>query len=126
IYHKNCGGNILLDGGSDKSGPTTARFSHMTNVAALDPGCAAPGPGIRIDKNAGAPDNYSIASSIFWDNQPGVDFIFSCEVNCDGLKAIVSQWCKLTMSTRARGRLRLEQASWRRVIRCLRHLNRAT
>ncbi len=90
IYYKNCGGNILLDGGSDKSGPTTARFSHMTNVAALDPGCGAPGPGIRIDKNGGAPDNYSIANSIFWDNQPGVDFIFSCEVNCDGLKAIVS------------------------------------
>jgi len=90
IYDRNCGSNVYLDGGSEDSGPTTARISHMTNVGALDPGCGAPGPGIRIDKNAGAPDNYSITNSLFWGNAPGKDFAFACDVNCDALKIVVT------------------------------------
>ena len=59
VYDRNCGGNIFLDSGSDGSGPTTARFDHLTNVGALDVGCGGPGPGVRIDKGNNAADAYS-------------------------------------------------------------------
>ena len=36
VYYKNCGGNILVDGGANGSGPTSATFDHLTNVDALD------------------------------------------------------------------------------------------
>ena len=38
IYDRNCGGNVLLDGGAGGSGPTRATFDHVTNVGALDAG----------------------------------------------------------------------------------------
>ena len=50
IYDRNCGGNIFLDNGPGGSGPTIARFDHLTNVDALDVGCAGPGAGVRIDR----------------------------------------------------------------------------
>ena len=37
IYDKNCGGNILVDGGSEGSGPTISTFDHITSVNALTP-----------------------------------------------------------------------------------------
>lgn len=84
IFDGNCGGNVFVDGGYEDSLTTNARFSFMTNVGALEPGCGAPGPGVRIDKNGGAPDNYSFTNSIFWNNAPGKDFVETCDVNCSG------------------------------------------
>jgi len=90
IYDRNCGSNILLDGGSNGSGPTTARFEHMTNVGALDVGCKAPGAGVRIDKNNDAADKYSFINSIFWGNAPGLDFAATCDTACDKVRVKVS------------------------------------
>lgn len=87
IYEGNCGGNIYLDSGSD-SGPTTARFSHLTNVRALDVGCGAPGPGVRIDSVTR--DNYAFTNSLFWGNAPGKDFAIACDAKCATLKVSVS------------------------------------
>jgi Right handed beta helix region len=75
IYDRNCGGNIYLDSSSVGQGPTVARFDHLTNVGALDVGCKAPGPGVRIDRGeANAPDSYSFVNAIFWGNATGQDF----------------------------------------------------
>jgi len=90
IYDRNCGGNIYLDGGPGGSGPTTARFDHLTNVGARDVGCQAPGDGVRIDKDNGAPDSYSFVNAIFWGNAPGRDFAVACSQGCRALKANVS------------------------------------
>jgi hypothetical protein len=91
IYDRNCGGNIFLDSASKGQGPTVARFDHLTNVGALDVGCKAPGPGVRIDRgDSVAPDNYSFVNAIFWGNAPGQDFATSCEKPCRGAKVNVS------------------------------------
>ena len=79
IYDRNCGGNIFLDGGPGGSGPTVARFDHLTNVGARDVGCEEPGPGVRIDKDNPPPDTYSFINAIFWGNAPGKDFAASCD-----------------------------------------------
>jgi hypothetical protein len=89
IYDRNCGGNILLDSGSP-AGPTRARFNAMTNVRALDVGCGAPGPGVRIDVGGGSPDTYAFTNSIFWGNAPGKDFAATCDPSCPGLRVTVS------------------------------------
>lgn len=89
IYDRNCGGNILLDGGDD-TGSTIARFTYMTNVGALEPGCGVPGPGVRIDKSAGAPDSYSFTNSLFWGNAPGKDFAIACDAKCGAQKVNIS------------------------------------
>jgi hypothetical protein len=89
IYDRNCGGNIYLDSGST-SGATTARFNHLTNVGALDVGCTGPGPGVRIDRGDGAPDNYSFTNALFWDNAPGTDFVASCDKRCGNVRITVS------------------------------------
>jgi hypothetical protein len=82
IYDRNCGGNILLDGGSVGSGPTVAKFDHLTNVGALDVGCDAPGAGVRIDKDAGVRDSYAFTNAIFWGNGDGRDFVATCNTGC--------------------------------------------
>ena len=79
-----------------RSGPTIARFDHLTNVGALDVGCKAPGPGVRIDKAGGAPDNYSFINAIFWGNAPGLDFAANCDSGCGKVRRSTSRirWCR--------------------------------
>ena len=91
IYDRNCGGNVLLDGGG--GGPTKAHFNFMTNVGALEPDCTTPGPGVRIDKTDNpAPDSYSFTNSLFWGNAPGIDFRIACDLasDCRVVKVSVS------------------------------------
>ena len=90
VYERNCGGNIYLDGGSEKSGATTAKFDHLTNVGALDTACKAPGPGVVIDGNNFAPDNHAFVNAIFWGNAPGMDFMANCDGACRTVKVNVS------------------------------------
>jgi len=85
IYDRNCGGNVFLDGAA-----TVARFSHMTNVGALEPGCGAPGAGVRIDKNGPEPENYAFANSLFWGNAPNKDFVLTCDDGCGALRINVT------------------------------------
>ena len=89
VYDRNCGSNILLDSGR-RSGPTTARFYHLTNVGALDVGCKGPGAGVRIDRGATAPDNYSFVNALFWNNAPGIDFVATCDAHCGNVRINVS------------------------------------
>jgi hypothetical protein len=90
IFDGNCGGNIFLDGGPSGSGPTIARFNHLTNVGAREVGCQAPGNGVQIDKGNTAPDTYSFTNAIFWGNAPGRDFAVTCEQGCRALKVNVT------------------------------------
>ncbi len=91
VYYRNCGGNILVDGGSNGSGPTSAKFDHLTNVEALDPGCEAPGAGLFIDTYEGvAPDNYAVTNAIFFGNAPERDLATACDSNCAPIKGAVS------------------------------------
>ncbi len=91
IYDANCGGNILVDGGSGGSGPTTTRFDHITNVGALTPDCKAPGIGLFVDTyEAVAPDSHTVTNSIFWGNGKGQDLATSCGTRCGQLKVNVS------------------------------------
>ena len=90
IYDHNCGGNILVDGGSNGSGPTTTRFDHITNTGALGPGCEGPGIGLFVDTFEGvAPDSHSIANAIFWGNAEGQDLAVNCGSGCSQLKVSV-------------------------------------
>jgi hypothetical protein len=90
VYERNCGGNIYLDAGSG-SGPTVARFDHLTNVGALDVECKAPGAGVRIDKDDNdAADAYSFVNAIFWGNAPGLDFAANCNKHCGKVRVNVS------------------------------------
>lgn len=83
VYEGNCGGNILVDGGAAGSGPTIARFDHLTNVGAFEAACEAPGAGILIDTYEGlAADSYSVTNAIFWGNAPGRDIATACESGC--------------------------------------------
>lgn len=91
IYDRNCGGNVLLDGGAEGSGPTRATFDHVTNVGALDVGCGAPDIGVFVDTYQGfAADNYSFTNSLFWGNAPDKDFATSCGTGCDAIKVKVA------------------------------------
>jgi hypothetical protein len=105
VYDRNCGGNILLDGGSDGSGPTTARFDHLTNVGALDVGCSGPGAGVRLDKGNDAPDAYAFTHAIFWGNAPDRDFAANCAKACGRVKVNVSY--SLVQTRYANGGLRV-------------------
>jgi hypothetical protein len=82
IYDGNCGGNIYLDSGPGGAGPTVAQFDHLTNHGARSAGCGSPGAGVQIDKDNGAPDNYSFTNAIFWANAPHRDFATSCGSGC--------------------------------------------
>ena len=91
VYDRNCGGNVLLDGGAGGSGPTRATFDHVTNVGALDVGCGAPGSGVFVDTYQGlAADHYSFTNSLFWGNAPGRDFATACATGCDAIKVKVA------------------------------------
>ena len=91
VYDRNCGGNVLLDGGAEGSGPTRATFDHVTNVGALDVDCVAPGIGVFVDTYQGfAADNYSFTNSLFWGNAPGKDFATACATGCDAIKVKVA------------------------------------
>lgn len=91
IYDHNCGGNILVDGGSGGSGPTTTRFDHITNVGALGPGCEAPGVGVLVDNyEAVAPDSHTITNALFWGNAEGRDFAVACSTGCNKLSVSVT------------------------------------
>ncbi len=90
VYDKNCGGNILVDGGSGGSAPTITRFDHITNVGALDVACEGPGIGFFIDTYEGvAPDSHTVTNAIFWGNAPGQDFAVGCGSGCKQLKGSV-------------------------------------
>lgn len=86
IYDRNCGGNIYLDSGAGKSGPTTARFDHLTNHAARAVGCGSPGAGVRIDAEPGAADRYSFINVLFWGNAAGQDFATGCDRDCGKIR----------------------------------------
>ena len=91
VYEKNCGGNILVDGGANGSGPTSAKFDHLTNVGALDPGCQQPGAGAFVDTYEGvAADAYSFTNAIFFGNAPDRDFATACSSGCAAIKVTVS------------------------------------
>lgn len=90
IYDRNCGGNIYLDSGPSGSGPTVARFDHLTNVGALDVGCTGRGTGIQIDKDNAAQDRYVVTNAIFRGNAPGRDFATACGVGCDDVVVTVT------------------------------------
>ena len=89
IYDGNCGGNIYLDGGPDGSGPTVARFDHLTNYGALDVGCTEPGAGVVITKNNDAPDSYSFKNAIFFRNAKRRDFDAFCDGGCGALQVSI-------------------------------------
>lgn len=91
IYDRNCGGNVLVDGGARGSGPTTARFDHITNVYAMTPACDAPGDGLLVDTWDGfAPDSYSVSNAIFWGNAKGRDIGVGCGTGCNDIKVSVA------------------------------------
>ena len=91
VYDRNCGGNILVDGGSSGSGPTTTRFDRITNVGALTPACDGPGIGALIDNyEVVAPDNHTFTNAIFWGNAPGGDFATACSARCGEMKVSVT------------------------------------
>ena len=91
IYDANCGGNILVDGGAEGSGPTIATFDHITSVNALGPACDAPGDGAFVDTTeALAADSYSFSNAIFWGNGDKHDLTTSCNTGCSKLKVKVS------------------------------------
>lgn len=87
VYDRNCGGNVYLDSGA---GPTVARFDQLTNVGALDVDCKSPGPGVRIDREGDAPDDYAFTNAIFWGNAPGLDIAANCDKACDSAKVSVA------------------------------------
>jgi hypothetical protein len=87
VYDRNCGGNVLVDGGAGGSGPTTTRFDHITNVGALEPDCKSPGTGFFADTyEALAPDSHSISNAIFSGNAAGRDLVAMCGSGCKQLK----------------------------------------
>ena len=91
VYDRNCGHNVLLDGGAGGSAATRATFDHVTNVGALDVGCGAPGIGLFVDTYDGqAADTYAVTNSIFWGNAPEKDFATSCGKGCSAIKVSVS------------------------------------
>ncbi len=92
LYEGNCGGNVLVDGGSEGSGPTTTTFDQITNVRALTPDCTGPGVGISIDNSEVlAPDSHAVTNSIFWGNGDGKDVASACDKGCDRLKFRVAR-----------------------------------
>ena len=90
IYDGNCGANIYVDGGSDGSGPTVARFDHVTSVRGKAVGCGGAGAGVRIDKADLVADTYSFTNAIFWGNAAGSDFSVSCERGCASARITVT------------------------------------
>jgi hypothetical protein len=91
IYDSNCGGNILVDGGSAGSAPTITKFDHITNVNARDVDCKSPGDGVLIGNNEViAPDSHTFSNAIFWGNAEGRDFVTACNNDCSQLKVSVS------------------------------------
>ena len=91
VYYRNCGGNILVDGGAGGSGPTIATFDHLTNVEALDVDCKAPGAGLFVDTYEGvAADAYAVTNAIFFGNAPERDLATACDSNCAPIKGAVS------------------------------------
>lgn len=91
IYDRNCGGNIMVDGGAGGSGPTTARFDHITVVGALEPDCKTPGPGLFVNTwEAQAADDYTVSNAIFWANGADRDIATACESGCKKIKLSVS------------------------------------
>lgn len=90
LYVGNCGGNVMVDGGPGGSGPTTARFDHITNVGALTPDCSAPGNGLFVNTyEAQAPDRYTVTNALFWGNAEGKDVVAMCDKGCDMPKVAV-------------------------------------
>jgi hypothetical protein len=88
LYVGNCGGNVLVDGGG--TGPTTARFNHITSVGGLTPDCSGPGIGFSVDTyETSAPDSYAISNAIFWGNAEGQDIVAICEKRCEQIKVTV-------------------------------------
>lgn len=91
VYVGNCGGNILIDGGSEGSGPTVATFDHIVSIGALSTDCSAPGPGLAIDTWQGFDaDTYTVTNAIFWGNAAGQDLTTACGSGCDAIKVLVS------------------------------------
>jgi len=79
VYERNCGGNVLIDGGSDGSDPTRSTFDHITNVFALSLDCASPGVGVQIENGEINPrDQHRFSNSIFWGNAKDADFAAIC------------------------------------------------
>jgi hypothetical protein len=91
VYDGNCGGNILVDGGAEGSGPNVARFDHITSVNARTPACDAPGAGLFVVAyEALAADAYTVTNSIFWNNAEAGDIAVSCDRACDKVNVSIS------------------------------------
>jgi hypothetical protein len=102
VYSRNCGGNILLDGGYEGSGPTTTTFDHITNVFALTADCTAPGFGVLLGNfNVVAPDSHRFQNSLFWGNALDGDFATACNTHCDQLNVLVDSTMVQTRYTDA-------------------------
>ena len=100
LYEGNCGGNVLVDGGSEGSGPTITKFDNITNVRALTPDCSGPGVGIFIDNSEGlAADSHAVTNSVFWLNGDGQDIASACGKGCDRLKFTVARSMVQTKSS---------------------------
>ncbi len=91
VYAGNCGGNILLDGAQDDSGPSSATFDHVTVVGALDPACQMPGVGVLITKDTKPAATYSFTNALFWGNAKGQDLAAYCNSACERIKVTVAQ-----------------------------------
>jgi hypothetical protein len=89
LFDKNCGSNVFLDSAYE-GGPTIASFDHMTNVNALEVGCAAPGAGIQTDHGRDVPDTYVVKNSIFFNNADGQDVNAGCTDTCESAKMTIS------------------------------------
>ena len=90
IYDKNCGGNIMVDGGPGGSGPTTTHFDHITSVGALEVDCKGPGYGLYVNTyEAVAPDSHTVTNAIFWGHAKGRDLAVGCGTGCSQLKVSV-------------------------------------
>ena len=86
FYEGNCGGNVLLDGGSDGSDPTRTTFDNITNVFALATDCKAPGVGVIIENGENNPrDQHSFTNSVFWGNAKDGDFGTGCGTHCENV-----------------------------------------
>lgn len=107
IYDGNCGGNVLVDGGSQGSGATIAKFDHVTSINARSADCSAPGIGFFLDTHEPfARDSYSIANSIFWGNGEGQDIATGCSMRCKLLSLAVER--SMLQTTYGDGNVKVE------------------
>ncbi|MGQ0672967.1 MAG: DUF1565 domain-containing protein [Hyphomicrobium sp.] len=106
VYEKNCGGNVMVDGGPGGSGPTMSKFDHITNVGALTTDCQNPGIGIFVNTyQVVAPDSHTVTNSIFWGNAEQSDMAVACSSDCGKVKVSVAH--SMVQTTYADGSVKI-------------------